>query len=75
MSDINICSCCREVWRQNSMASINLGRQKLYLCPDCFKEYESILYKAFKKGYNTDKNIDAKKAFKKWESSNKNIKT
>lgn len=75
MSNINICGCCREVWNQNSLKLIKLGRQRLYLCPDCFKEYESILYEAFKKGYNTDKNIDVKKTFTKWKSSNKNIKT
>lgn len=75
MSNINICGCCREVWNQNNLKLIKLGRQRLYLCPDCFKEYESILYEAFKKGHNTDKNIDVKKAFTKWKNSNKNIKT
>jgi len=32
-------SCCGEIWNRQNLKNIPLGRHKLHLCPDCYKEY------------------------------------
>lgn len=44
------CACCKKIWNYNNLESINLGKHKLYLCPDCFKEYSGIVKRAYTDG-------------------------
>lgn len=69
----NMCSICTEVWTEENLQPSNVGKHKIYVCPDCSKEffkYQNAL------GYFTDemlKYIDVKypKALKKekWTKS------
>lgn len=45
MTKVNTCSCCREIWSSISLNVITLGSHKLYLCPDCYKEYKDSVAK------------------------------
>lgn len=47
MVDVNICSCCKEIWNRVNLKTIRLGERNLYLCPDCFKEYDKIVKRAY----------------------------
>ena len=57
----NMCSCCKDIWNENNLNSINLGKHKLYLCPDCFKEYEGIVKRTYTDGQKNPSN-----KFKDW---------
>ena len=57
----DICACCREIWNQNNLNSVNFGKHKLYLCPDCHKEYVEIIKRAY-----TDGQKNPSKKFKDW---------
>ena len=48
--DTNICSCCKITYNSAPFISINIGKHKLYLCPDCHKEYYNIVKRAYKEG-------------------------
>lgn len=72
MNKINpdVCSCCTEIY---NIKSVNLGKGKLYLCPECYEEYEGIVKDAYLSGYQkgwddaTYKEIyDDEGGFKKW---------
>lgn len=45
------CSCCGEIWNRQNLKFIPLGKHELRLCPDCFKEYEAVLFGVFEAGY------------------------
>ena len=67
MTNVNICNCCKDIWNKESLQSVNFGNHKIYLCPECFKGYESNIYEAFKGGYNSiHEGNTVKKAFHKW---------
>ena len=51
MINPDVCSCCGEIWNRGKLEVVNLGKNKLRLCPDCFKEYEAVLFGAFEAGY------------------------
>ncbi len=59
--NVNLCSCCKEIWNGTNLNSINFSNHKLYLCPGCYKEYESILKRAY-----TDGQKNLSKKFKDW---------
>ena len=46
----NMCACCKEIWNQDNLKAIRLGDHKLYLCPDCHKEFVGIVKKAYADG-------------------------
>lgn len=48
--DANMCGCCKEIWNQTNLKAVALGEHNLYLCPDCFKEYEAVIQKAYADG-------------------------
>ena len=50
--EANMCSCCKEIWNQNNLNSVSLGKYNLYLCPECFKEYKDVLKKTYIDGQN-----------------------
>ena len=50
MINPDACSCCGEIWNREKLEVVNLGKNKLRLCPDCFKEYEAALFGAFEAG-------------------------
>ena len=75
----NICSCCQDIWNSENLEPVNLGKNKLYLCPGCYKEYTDVVYSAFKAGFKEGKNTDKKSdtinkkinvrtLFKKWNT-------
>lgn len=75
MSKINpdVCSCCTEIYNRINLKSVNLGKQELHLCPECYKEYEATVEDAYLSGYErgwndaTCKEIyDDENAFKEW---------
>ena len=75
MSKINpdVCSCCTEIYNRINLKKVNLGKQSLNLCPECYEEYESIVKDAYLSGYQkgwndaTYKEIyDDEGAFKEW---------
>lgn len=47
MSNVNIdvCSCCGEIWNRDNQKQISLGKHTLYLCPECYHEYISFCNK------------------------------
>ena len=51
MINPDVCSCCGEIWNREKLEIVNLGKNKLRLCPECFEEYEAVLFGAFKAGY------------------------
>ena len=57
----DMCSCCKEIWNQDNLNSVNFGNSKLYLCPDCFKEYKGFIKKAYIDGQN-----HPTKSFEEW---------
>ena len=59
--EADVCACCKEIWNHNNLESINLGKHKLYLCPDCFKEYDEIIKRAY-----TDGQKNPSKKYKDW---------
>ena len=59
--EVNMCACCKEIWNHYNLKSINLNKHKLYLCPDCFKDYTGIVKRAY-----TDGQKNPSKKFKDW---------
>ena len=41
--NINTCSCCREIWNSTNLNTVNLGKHKLFLCSDCYKEFKKFV--------------------------------
>lgn len=59
--EADICVCCKEIWNHNNLVPVNLGKHKLYLCPDCFKEYMGVVKRAYAGGQK-----NPSKKFKDW---------
>lgn len=57
----DMCSCCREVWNSVNLKPVCLGEHNLYLCPDCFKEYNKIIKRAYIGGQK-----NPSKKYEKW---------
>ncbi len=55
------CDCCKKDWDYIDLNSINLNKNKLYLCPTCFKDYTEIIKRAY-----TDGQRNPSKKFKDW---------
>ena len=43
----DMCNCCKEIWNRVNLKSVRLGEHNLYLCPDCFKEYNKVIKRAY----------------------------
>ena len=39
MVNPGMCNCCREIWNEQNLKNVSLGKHKLHLCPDCYEEY------------------------------------
>jgi len=74
MMNPDICGCCGEIWNNTNLKIINLGSRKLRLCPECYKEYNTIVFNAFEAGYHSGQSsmsqgrVAIKKAFSKWNN-------
>ena len=62
--NVNTCPCCKNTYSQIELNSINLGKHKLYLCRNCFKEYEAIVKEAYIGGQK-----NPTKKFNEWNHS------
>ena len=52
----DMCACCQEIWNHNNLNSVNIGKHKLYLCPDCYKQYMEIIKRAYTDGQKSLRN-------------------
>ncbi len=50
MAETNICDCCKEDWKYNKPRFVNLGKNKLRLCPECSREFVGIIKRAYAGG-------------------------
>ena len=72
MRNPDVCNCCGEIWNRDNLNSISFGKNAMHLCPDCFAEYENIIFSAFEAGFRKGKFSAAngkstiKNAFKQW---------
>ena len=75
MANVDRCACCQEIWNRDNLKIVNLGKNKLHLCPDCIKEYDHTVYHAFQAGYIRGNSSAAsgtmsiKKAFEQWATT------
>lgn len=78
---VYMCKCCNEIYNSVNLIRVQLGKNVLHLCPECYEEYNAIIFKAFTAGYEKGcsandsehvyKKSDIKKAYNRWNEVNR----